>query len=151
MGVPPRGFYRNRHCLHLEQAFETLLEEMKLDTDVLADRNIRFTTWIGLFASIQLLVWIWPCCVVLQLYVFVKLSRNHSWVNLLFSVLQLRLDPWLDILNSLLLILDSWFAQESRIANCIKNQDSQQTINFLLNGAVTVWMVDSLMKQCLID
>ena len=32
---PPRGFYRNRHCLHLEQAFETLLEEMKLDTDVL--------------------------------------------------------------------------------------------------------------------
>ena len=148
---PPRGFYRNRHCLHLEQAFETLLEEMKLDTDVLDDQNIRFTTWIGLFASIQLLVWIWPCCVVLQLYVFVKLSRNQSWVNLLFSVLQLRLDPWLDILNSLLLILDSWFAQESRIANCIKNQDSQQTINFLLNGAVTVWMVDSLMKQCLID
>ena len=142
---------RDRRCLHLEQAFETLLEEMKLDTDVLDDRNIRFTTWIGLFASIQLLVWIWPCCVVLQLYVFVKLSRNQSWVNLLFSVLQLRLDPWLDILNSLLLILDSWFAQESRIANCIKNQDSQQTINFLLNGAVTVWMVDSLMKQCLID
>ena len=25
----------NVHCLHLEQAFETLLEEMKLDTDVL--------------------------------------------------------------------------------------------------------------------
>ena len=42
---PPGGFYRNRHCLHLEQAFETLLEEMKLDTDhVLDDRNIRFTT-----------------------------------------------------------------------------------------------------------
>ena len=43
MGVsppPPPGLYTNRHCLLLEQAFETLLEEMKLDTDVLDDRNI---------------------------------------------------------------------------------------------------------------
>ena len=34
MGVP-QGLYTNVHCLHLEQAFETLLGEMKLDTDVL--------------------------------------------------------------------------------------------------------------------
>ena len=141
--VPRTCTQSNKHCLHLEQAFETLLEEMELDTDVLDDRNIRFTTWIGLFASIQLLAWIWPCCVVLQLYVFVKLLRNQSWVNLLFSVLRDL------ILDSIFSIARSWFlilAQESRIANCIKNQDSQQTINFLLNGAVTVWMVDSLMK-----
>ena len=28
----PQGLYTNLHCLHLEQLFETLLEEMKLDT-----------------------------------------------------------------------------------------------------------------------
>ena len=31
----PQGLYTNVHCLHLEQAFWTLLEEMKLDTDIL--------------------------------------------------------------------------------------------------------------------
>ena len=137
---------RNRHCLHLEQAFETLLEEMKLDTDVLDDRNIRFTTWIGLFASIQLLVWIWPCCVVIQLYVFVKLSRNQSWVNLLFSVPQdLILDSIFSIACSWFLILDSRRNQESRLTT-----DYQLSFE-CINCAVTVWMVDSLMKQCLID
>ena len=45
-----------------------------------------------------------PCCVVLQLYVFKKLSRNQLWVNLLFSV------SWDSN-------LDSRFAQESRIKN----------------------------------
>ena len=42
MGIPapfkwesPQGLYTNIHCLHLEQAYETLLEEMKLDKDVL--------------------------------------------------------------------------------------------------------------------
>ena len=63
-----------------------------------------------------------------------KLSRNQSWVNLLFSVLQ---DSILDlILDSLLSILDSLFAQESRIANQVKNQDLQWTVNLLLNGTV---------------
>ena len=42
-----------------------------------------------------------------------KLSRNQSWMNLLFSVLQ---DSILDsILDSLFSILDSLFEQESRI------------------------------------
>ena len=63
-----------------------------------------------------------------------KLSRNQSWVNLLFSVLQ---DSILDlILDSLLSILGSLFAQESRIANRVKNQDLQWTVNLLLNGTV---------------
>ena len=39
----PWGLYANIHGLHLEQAFETLLEEMKLDTDVL-DETFAFTT-----------------------------------------------------------------------------------------------------------
>ena len=63
-----------------------------------------------------------------------KLSRNQSWMNLLFSVLQ---DSILNlILDSLFSILDSLFAQESRIANRAKNQDSQWTVNLLLNGTV---------------
>ena len=54
-------------------------------------RNIRFITRISLVSSIQSLARIanihvtMPCCV--TAYVFVKLSRNQSWVNLLFSVL----------------------------------------------------------------
>ena len=47
-----------------------------------------------------------------------KLSRNQSWVNLLFSVLQdLILNS---ILDSLFPLLDSLFAQESRIANWVE-------------------------------
>ena len=47
-----------------------------------------------------------------------KLSRNQSWVNLLFSVLQ---DLILDlILDSLFTILDSLFTQESRITNRVE-------------------------------
>ena len=47
-----------------------------------------------------------------------KLSRNQSWVNLLFSVLQ---DSILDSsLDSLFSLLDSLFAQELRIANRVK-------------------------------
>ena len=47
-----------------------------------------------------------------------KLSRNQSWVNLLFSVLQ---DSILDsILDSLFTILDSLFTQESRITNRVE-------------------------------
>ena len=42
----------NTVCLHLEKAFETLLEEMKLDTDVL-ERNIPFMTRIGLVSTIR--------------------------------------------------------------------------------------------------
>ena len=47
-----------------------------------------------------------------------KLSRNQSWVNLLFSVLQ---DSILDsILDSLFSLLNSLFAQESRIVNWVE-------------------------------
>ena len=63
---------------------------------------------------------------------FVKSSRHQSWVNLLFSVLR---DS---ILDSLFSILDSRFVQESRIANQVENQDSQRTVNLLLNGTVGV-------------
>ena len=59
---------------------------MKLDTDVL-EKTLAFTiTLIGPVLSIQLLARNKPCHVVLQLYVCVKLSRNQSWVNLLFPV-----------------------------------------------------------------
>ena len=72
------------------------------------------------------------CCV--TAYVFVKLSRNQSWVNLLFSVLR---DSIRDLIpNSLFLILDSRFAQEWRIANQVENRDSQRTVNLLLKGTV---------------
>ena len=65
-----------------------------------------------------------------------KLSRNQSWMNLLFSVLQ---DSILDsILDSLFSILDSLLAQESRIANRVENRDSQWTVNFFLNGTVSL-------------
>ena len=63
---------------------------------------------------------------------FVKSSRHQSWVNLLFSVLR---DS---VLDSLFSILDSRFVQESRIANQVENQDSQRTVNLLLNGTVGV-------------
>ena len=63
---------------------------------------------------------------------FVKSSRHQSWVNLLFSVLR---DS---ILDSLFSILDSRFVQESRIANQVENQDSQRTVNLVLNGTVGV-------------
>ena len=72
-----------------------------------------------------------PCCIVLQLYMYLfeKLSRNQSWVNLLFSVLR---DSILDaILDSLFLIRAG-----SRIPNRVKNRDSQRTVNLLLNGFV---------------
>ena len=83
----------------------------------------------------------------LQLYVFVKLWTNQSWVNLLFSVPRdLILHP---ILDSFFPILDSQFVQESRIANCVENQNSQRTVNLLLNGTVTVWMVDWLTGKLL--
>ena len=53
-----------------------------------------------------------PCCVVLQLYVYEKLSLNQSWVNLLFSAL------WDSILYS---ILDNLFS----ILNSCRNRESQ--------------------------
>ena len=40
-------------CLHLEQVFETVLEEMKLDTDVLEETFAFNITLIGLVLSIQ--------------------------------------------------------------------------------------------------
>ena len=59
-----------------------------------------------------------------------KLSRDQSWMNLLFSVLRdailyLILDNWFSI-------LDFRFLRDSRITN----RDSQQTVNLLLNGTV---------------
>jgi len=108
--------------------------------------NIRFITQISLVSSIQSLARItnihvtMPCCVTPHMYVFVKLSRNQSWVNLLFSVPR---DSILDsILDSLFSILNSRFAQESRIANRVENWDSQRTVNLLLNS--TVWDVKKI-------
>ena len=77
-------------CLHLEQIFEAVLEEMKL---------------------------------VLQLYVYVKLSKNQSWVNLLFSA-------------SRDLIHDSFLDSSFSISNRVKNRDLQWTVNLLLNRTV---------------
>ena len=62
----------------------------------------------------------------------VKLSGNESWVNLCFLSCETRFST----LGSLFSILDSQFAQESRIANGVENRDSQRTVNLLLNGAV---------------
>ena len=55
-------------------------------------------------------------------------------MNLLFSVLR---DFILNsILDSLFLILDSRFAQESRIVNRVENRDLQRTVNLIFNGTV---------------
>ena len=77
-------------CLHLEQIFEAVLEEMKL---------------------------------VLQLYVYVKLSKNQSWVNLLFSVSR-------DSIH------DSFLDSSFSISNRVENRDLQWTVNLLLKRTV---------------
>ena len=61
--------------------------------------------------------------VVLQLYVYVKLSKNQSWVNLLFSVSR-------DSIHDL--FLDSSFSISYRV----ENRDLQWTVNLLLNRTV---------------
>jgi len=69
----------------------------------------------------------------LRLYVFEKLLRNQSWVNL-FSVL---LDL---ILNSLFLILDSCRNQESRIESRIETCNGLSTYFWtVLYTAVQSW------------
>ena len=112
----------------------------------------------------------------LQLYVFVNLLRNQSWVNLLFSV---RWDLILDlILDSLCLILDFRFSiragienrklhRESRLTtdcqltfeqycNCLNGWFTDGIIFFLINWVawfitdrLTVWMVDWLTGKLL--
>ena len=76
-------------------------------------------------------------------YVNLKLSRNQSLVSLLFSVLWDSIVDW--ILDNFFSILNSWFTQESRIENRVKNEDSQWTVNLLLNGtALTVKLLPFL-------
>ena len=64
-------------CLHLEQAFETVLKEVKLDIDVRLKKqslyNVNWSCFEHTVACANK-----PCRVVLQLYVYVKLSRNQS-------------------------------------------------------------------------
>ena len=55
---------------------------MKLDIDVLEETFALYLQLV-LFRAFSRL-----CGVVLQLSVYVKLSRNQSWANLLLSVLQ---------------------------------------------------------------
>ena len=70
-------------CLHLEQAFETVLEEMKLDTDVL-EETLALSLELVLCRALTVAYTNKPCRVLLQ-YVYVNLLRNRSLVNLLFS------------------------------------------------------------------
>ena len=52
-------------CLHLEQAFETLLEEMSLDTDVLEKHslyNLNCSSFDHTVACVNTCI-IMPCCV----------------------------------------------------------------------------------------
>ena len=106
--------YTRTVCLNMEQAFEILIEEIKLDTDFLC-RNIRFTTQISLVSSIQSLARIAGLCYSLEI--------SHGWI---FCCLSCKTRS-----STLFSILDSPFAQESRIANQVKNRDSQQTVNSL--------------------
>ena len=51
-------------CLHLEQAFETLLEEMNLDTDVLEKHslyNLHYSSFDHTVACVNTCI-IMPCC-----------------------------------------------------------------------------------------
>ena len=116
----PRALFTNIHCLDLEQAFETLLEEMKLSTDVL-DQTFTLQLEFVFFQA-------YSCLREYNHAVLCQSWVNQSWVNLLFSVPRdLILHP---ILNSFFPILDSQFVQESRIVNCVENQK--------LNGTETV-------------
>ena len=58
--------YTRTVCLNMEQAFEILIEEIKLDTDFLC-RNIRFTTQISHVSSIQSLAQIAGLCYSLEI------------------------------------------------------------------------------------
>ena len=97
-------------------------------------RNIRFLTQIGLVSSIQSL-WIvnitMPCCVtaVCLCKIIEKSVIGECFVFCSWNLI-------LDLILDSLIVLDSWFAQESRIANQVQNWDSQWTVNLLLNGTV---------------
>ena len=95
-------------------------------------RNIRFITWIDLVSSIQSLVRMlnhaalcYSCtCISLKNY----REISHGWIFCFLSC-ETRF-------STRFLIACSWFAQELRIANRVKNRDSQRTVNILLNGTV---------------
>ena len=86
-------------------------------------RNIRFLTQIGLVSSIQSL-WIvnitMPCCVtaVCLCKIIEKSVIGECFVFCSWNLI-------LDLILDSLIVLDSWFAQESRIANQVQNWDSQ--------------------------
>ena len=109
-------------CLHMEQAFKILPEEMKLE------ETFHFITRIKYWSSFEHTVaFANREYNHAMLWVLVKLSRNQWPVNLLFSVL------WDSILDS---ILDSLFSIRAGIVNRVENQDSQWTVNLLLKGTV---------------
>ena len=50
-------------CLHLEQAFETLLEEIKLDTDILEKHSFYNLNWSCFKHTVACSNITMPCCV----------------------------------------------------------------------------------------
>ena len=82
-----------------------------------------------------------------------KLSRNQSWVNLLFSVLQVSI---LDsILDSLFSLLNSLFAQESRIVNWVEKlrlaMDCQLTFEWYCMCHSTAERLTDQLTDCSTD
>ena len=120
------------------------LIQMSLMKHSLYNLNCSFSWHTVTCASITML-----CCV--TALSLCKIIKKSDMGSLCFLSSETWSSTRLSIACFQFSILDSWFAQESRIVNCVENQDSQQTVNLLLNGTVTVWTVDSLMKECLID
>ena len=74
-------------CLHLEQAFETLLEEMNLDTDVLEKHSLYCSSFEPTVACMKTCM-IMPCCVTAVGLCKIIEKSYQWWVHLLFSVLR---------------------------------------------------------------
>ena len=108
-------------CLHLEQAFETVLEKMKMIQMSLKKHSLYNLNWSCFEQRVA-------CanklrCVVLQL--LCKIIEKSVMGESFFFCLT-RLDPR----------LGSRFTQESRIVNRVENRDSQRIVNFLLNSTI---------------
>ena len=76
-GSPPR-------LLHEYTLYETLLESMKLETDVLDETCALQFELVFFWAHSRLHEYDYAVFCYSWVYVFVKLSRNQSWVNLCF-------------------------------------------------------------------
>ena len=107
-------------CLHLEEALETVFEDMKLDT--YKKRNLLYYGLVSILVAHTNK----PCGVVLCLFEIIKKSWSHG-SNFCF----LSHETWSSTRFSI--------CTEIKNRESSKNWDSQQTVNLLLSGTVKCW------------